>query len=334
MAVTLIVPEEVWINDVCTLQLQQSASSTSDADNQVTLTFSMYEKNSNGGDSPAYSEYNLEATYDGWIDGAITVPFRDFARAAWDNGFEYIQVQQNSGSTSSNSNAKIILLHDGIRTCETIVPLHEYRVAKEGNTAPIFFVGDNLNISGVGLENSCFPEPGNTENDNTISATSPLETSGSNSGSNVDYYRYACVEAREGVYIFSGGGADRTVRVKALETCYSFSARWTGQLGFVKAWAFELSSEKLSPSDNVDFYDPDTIGYPHRAGYEMEVGGIARNLTKEQRRYLADIATANDLTVEWVKESQPARVGTAPSISLTAQLGDVSITFKLIKVMF
>ncbi|MCD8106364.1 MAG: hypothetical protein LUE20_00145 [Oscillospiraceae bacterium] len=334
MAVTLIVPEEVWINDVCTLQLQQSASSTSDADNQVTLTFSMYEKNNNGGDSPDYSEYNLEATYDGWIDGAITVPFRDFARAAWDNGFEYIQVQQKSGSTSSNSNAKTILLHDGIRTCETIVPLHEYRVAKEGNTAPIFFVGDNLNISGVGLENSCFPESGNTENDNTISATSPLETSGSNSGSNADYYRYACVEAREGAYIFSGGGADRTVRVKALETCYSFSARWTGQLGFVKAWAFELSSEKLSPSDNVDFYDPDTIGYPHRAGYEMEVGGIARNLTKEQRRYLADIATANDLTVEWVKESQPARVGTAPSISLTAQLGDVSITFKLIKVMF
>jgi len=333
MAVTLIAPEEVWIDDACTLQLQQSASSTSDGDNQVTLTFSMYEKSGNN-NSPDYTEYNLEATYDGWIDGAITVPFRDFARAAWENGFEYIQVQQTSGSSSSGNSTKTILLHDGIRTCETIVPLHEYRVAKEEDTAPIFFIGENLKISGTRLENSCFPGSGSTGNDNHISTTSPLETNGSSSGSDTNYYHYACVEAREGVYMFSGGGADRTVRVKALDTCYGFSARWTGQLGFTKAWAFELSSEKLSPSDNVDFYDPDTIGYPHRAGYEMEIGGIARNLTKEQRRYLADIATADDLTVEWIKEAQPARVGTAPSISLTAQLGDVSVTFKIIKVMF
>jgi len=259
MAITIIAPEEVWIDDACTLQLQQSASSTSDADNQVTLTFSMYEKSGNNS-SPGYDEYNLEATYDGWIDGAITVPFRDFARAAWENGFEYIQVRQTSGNSSSGNSTKTILLHDGIRTCETIVPLHEYRVAKEEDTAPIFFVGDNLKISGTGLENSCFPESGSTDNDNTISTTSPLETSGGNSGSDTDYYRYACVEAREGVYMFSGGGSDRTVRVKALDPCYGFSARWTGQLGFVKAWAFELSSEKLSPSDNVDFYDPDTLG--------------------------------------------------------------------------
>lgn len=332
MAVTIIAPEEVWIDDACTLQLQQSESSTSGDDNQVTLTFSMYEKNGGNNTSPDYSSYNLEATYDGWIDGVITVPFRDFARSAWDNGFEYVQVKESSSSTSNNT--KTILLHDGIRTCETVVPLHEYRVAKEGDTAPIFFIGGDLKISGTGIENSCFPESGNTNNDNTVSSASPLDANGNGSESDKDYYRYACVEAHEGVYMFSGGGADRSVRVKTLETCYNFTARWTGMYGFTKAWAFELSSEKLSPSDNVDFYDPDTIGYPHRAGYEMEVGGIARNLTKEQRRYLADIATANDLTVEWIKEAEPARVGNAPSISLTSQMGDVSVTFKIIKVVF
>ncbi|MCD7889423.1 MAG: hypothetical protein LUG23_05865 [Oscillospiraceae bacterium] len=329
MAVTIIAPEEVWIDDACTLQLQQSTSSTSSNDDQVTLTFSMYEKN--GNTSPDYSEYDLSATYNGWIDGAITVLFRDFARSAWDNGFEYIQIKD---SNNSSNTTKTILLHDGIKTCETVVPLHEYRVAKEGDTAPIFFIGSDLKISGTNLENSCFPESGNTNNNNTISTTSPLETNGNNQGNNTDYYQYACVEAREGVYMFSGGGADRTVRVRTLDTCYSFTARWTGMLGFTKAWTFELSSEKLSPSDNVDFYDPNTIGYPHRAGYEMEVGGIARNLTKEQRRYLADIATADDLTIEWIKEAEPAKVGSAPSISLTSQTGDVSVTFKIIKVMF
>lgn len=332
MAVTIIAPEEVWINDACTLQLQLSGTAENDEDaEQVTLTFSMYEKDKSDSDS-SYSEYDLEATYNGWIDDKITVSFRDFARSAWDNGFEYVQVKKSDNNTDTDT--KTILLHDGIRTCETVVPLHEYRVAKEDDTAPVFFIGSNLKISGTGIENSCFPTSGNTNNNNTISSTSPLDTNGSNSESDKDYYRYACVEAREGVYMFSGGGADRSVRVKTLETCYNFTARWTGMYGFTKAWAFELSSEKLSPSDNVDFYDPDTIGYPHRAGYEMEIGGISRNLTKEQRRYLADIATANDLTVEWIKEAQPARVGTAPSISLTSQMGDVSVTFKIIKVVF
>lgn len=330
MAVTIIAPKEVWIDDACTLQLQLSGTTGNDEDaEQVTLTFSMYEKNQSDS-NPSYSEYVLEATYNGWIDDKITVSFRDFARSAWDNGFEYIQVKKSD----DNTNTKTILLHDGIRTCETVVPLHEYRVAKEDDTAPIFFIGGDLKISGTGIENSCFPTSGNTNNDNTISSTSPLDTNGNGSESNEDYYRYACVEAREGVYMFSGGGADRSVRVKTLDTCYNFTARWTGMYGFTKAWAFELSSEKLSPSDNVDFYDPDTIGYPHRAGYEMEIGGISRNLTKEQRRYLADIATANDLTVEWIKETQPARVGTAPSISFTSQMGDVSVTFKIIKVVF
>ncbi|MCC8130795.1 MAG: hypothetical protein LIO72_03495, partial [Ruminococcus sp.] len=167
MAVTIIAPEEVWIDDACTLQLQLSETTGDDEDaEQVTLMFSMYEKEQSDS-NPSYSEYVLEATYNGWIDDKITVSFRDFARSAWDNGFEYIQVKESSSSTSNNT--KKILLHDGIRTCETVVPLHEYRVAKEGDTAPIFFIGGDLKISGTGIENSCFPESGNTNNDNTVS---------------------------------------------------------------------------------------------------------------------------------------------------------------------
>jgi len=198
---------------------------------------------------------------------------------------------------------------------------------------PVYFVGKGLTLYGAN-KNTCTP-PGNTEKGKKTSGalrSLKRETAGEDDA----LLWYACTSLPVGSYRFTApGGISRLIKVRALqEPCEKIKARWTGMFGFEKAWVFEAVTEQLTAEGNVDFYDMETIGYPHRSGYRMTVGGISRGLTMEQRRYLADIGVANDLRVDWIQDDLPARVGSAPSVSLTGSVSDVSITFYLLQVAF
>jgi len=323
---TLTVDSDVWVDDVCTAAITSAGEEESEETESVTVLLSM----SNAEEEDPYSRFDTELALDGWIEGRITFSFRDFARSAYNYGMDYMTMQIVG---EEEPEAKTIYLHGGIRPHEAIYPLAEYRVMDADDEQPVYFVGKGLTLYGAN-ENTCTP-PGNTEKGKkTPGALRSLkrETAGEDDA----LLWYACTSLPVGSYRFTApGGISRLIKVRALqEPCEKIKARWTGMFGFEKAWVFEASTEQLTAEDNVDFYDMETIGYPHRSGYRMTVGGISRGLTMEQRRYLADIGVANDLRVDWIQDGLPARTGSTPSVSLTGSVSDVSITFYLLQVAF
>jgi len=330
---TLTVDPDVWVDDACmaviTLngQSNEEEEDTGEGSESVTILLSMSNKEEE--DDP-YSQFDTELTLDGRIDDQITFSFRDFARSAYNYGMDFITMQIVEEEEEEEGEKKTIYLHGGIRPHETIYPLTEYRVIDVDDTQPVYFVGKGLTLYGVS-ENTC-PPPGNKKEE-----TSEVRAQKREGAEDDDpLLWYACCSLQVGSYRFTApGGVSRAVKVRVLqEPCEKIKARWTGMFGFEKAWVFEASTEQLTTEDNVDFYDMETIGYPHRSGYRMTVTGVSRALTMEQRRYLADIGVANDLRVDWIQDDLPARVGSAPSISLTGTVSDVSITFYLLHVAF
>jgi len=334
---TLTVDPDVWVDDVCTavitLNGAEEDTEEEEEEEQVTVLLSMSDTRNEEGDDP-YSQFDTELTLDGWIDDRITFSFRDFARSAYNYGMDYMtmQIVEEEEEEEEEAEVKIIYLHGGIRPAETIYPLAEYRVRDAEDEQPVYFVGKGLTLYGTS-ENTCTP-PGNIpeEETNTLRARKRRDADGDDDA----LLWYACTSLGVGSYRFTApGGVSRLVKVRVLrEPCEKIKARWTGMFGFEKAWVFEAAAEQLTAEDTIDFYDMETIGYPHRSGYRMTVTGISRALTMEQRRYLADIGVANDLRVDWIQDDLPARVGSAPSVSLTGTVSDVSITFYLLHVAF
>jgi len=319
---TLTVPRDVWVNDACSAVITPANENggTSGEMESVRVLLSM--SSSTEEENDPYSQFDTELTLDGWLDDKITFSFRDFARSAYNYGMDYITMQiveeeeeeeETEAEVEGEAGIKTIYLHGGIRPAETIYPLTEYRVAEGEDEQPVYFVGKGLTLYGVN-ENTC-PPPGNLHEEET-SALRTLKREGTESDNPLLWY--ACASLPVGSYRFTApGGVTRVVKVRALqEPCEKIKARWTGMFGFEKAWVFEAGTEQLTAEDNVDFYDMETIGYPHRSGYRMTVTGISRGLTMEQRRYLSDIGGANDLRVDWIQDDLPARVGSAPSVSL------------------
>jgi len=343
---TLTVASDVWVDDVCTAVItlnKQNDNGNEDTDEEsesVTVLLSMSSEENEGEEeedeiNDPYSQFDTELTLDGWIDDQITFSFRDFARSAYNYGMDYITMQiveEEEEEAEAVAEVKIIYLHGGIRPSETIYPLTEYRVMDADDEQPVYFVGKGLTLYGTS-NNTCHP-PGNIQEEetNTLRARKRRDADGDDDA----LLWYACTSLGVGSYRFTApGGISRLIKVRALqEPCEKIKARWTGMFGFEKAWVFEASTEQLTAEDNVDFYDMETIGYPHRNGYRMTVGGISRGLTMEQRRYLADIGVAGDLRVDWIQDDLPARVGSSPSISLAGTTADVSITFYLLHVAF
>lgn len=331
---TLTVDPDVWVDDACVAVITPP-DGTEDASGEtesVTVLLSMSSDGEEGENDP-YSQFDTELTLDGWIDGQIAFSFRDFARSAYNYGMNYITMQiVEEAEGEEETEIKTIYLHGGIRPAETIYPLTEYRVLDGEDTQPVYFVGKGLALYGAGGGNTC-PPPGNAQEGKT-GALGTLKREGT--GGDDPLLWYACTSLPVGSYRFTAPhGVSRLVKVRALgEPCEKIKARWTGMFGFEKAWVFEATAEQLTAEDNVDFYDMETIGYPHRSGYRMTVTGVSRGLTMEQRRYLADIGVANDLRVDWTQDDLPARVGSAPSVSLTGTLSDVSVTFYLLHVAF
>jgi len=332
---TLTVNPDVWIDDACTAVITSSKSDTNNSEGTESVTVLLSMSSSAEGDENPYSQFDTELTLDGWIDDRITFSFRDFARSAYNYGMDYITMQiieeeEGEEEEEEEENIKTIYLHGGIRPHETIYPLTEYRVIDADDTQPVYFVGKGLTLYGT-AENTC-PPPGNKKEETSEVRALKRETAGDDDS----LLWYACCSLPVGSYRFTApGGVSRAVKVRVLqEPCEKIKARWTGMFGFEKAWVFEAAAEQLTAEDNVDFYDAETIGYPHRSGYRMTVTGISRGLTMEQRRYLSDIGVASDLTVDWVKDDLPARVGSAPSISLTGTVSDISVTFYLLHVAF
>lgn len=338
---TLTVDPDVWVDDVCTavITLNDAEEDTEEEEEeeQVTVLLSMSDTGNEEGeeDDDPYSQFDTELTLDGWIDDRITFSFRDFARSAYNYGMDYItmQIVEEEAEEETTEEVKKIYLHGGIRPAETIYPLAEYRVMDADDEQPVYFVGKGLTLYGTNI-NTC-PPPGNMQEEETSGL---LRSRGMREAKEGDdpFLWYACTSLKVGSYRFTApGGINRLIRVRALqEPCEKIKARWTGMFGFEKAWVFEASTEQLTAEGNVDFYDMETIGYPHRSGYRMTVGGISRGLSMEQRRYLADIGVANDLRVDWIQDNLPARVGSAPSVSLTGTVSDVSVTFYLLHVAF
>jgi len=331
---TLTVDSDVWVDDVCTAVITSAGEEESEETESVTVLLSMSSAEEEEEEDP-YSQFDTELTLDGWIDDRITFSFRDFARSAYNYGMDYMtmQIVEEEAEEETEAKVKTIYLHGGIRPHETIYPLAEYRVMDADDEQPVYFVGKGLTLYGAN-ENTCTP-PGNTEKGKKTSGalcSLKRETAGEDDA----LLWYACTSLPVGSYRFTApGGISRLIKVRALkEPCEKIKARWTGMFGFEKAWVFEASTEQLTAEDNVDFYDMETIGYPHRSGYRMSVGAISRALTMEQRRYLADIGVANDLRVDWIQDDLPARVGSAPGVSLTGSVSDVSITFYLLHVAF
>jgi len=333
---TLTVDPDVWVDDACmaviTLngQSNEEEEDTDEGSESVTVLLSM----SNKEEDDPYSQFDTELTLDGWIDDQITFSFRDFARSAYNYGMDYITMQiveEAEEEGEEEAGIKTIYLHGGIRPAETIYPLTEYRVAEGEDEQPVYFVGKGLTLYGAS-ENTC-PPPGNLKEEKT-SALRTLKREGTENDDPLLWY--ACTSLPVGSYRFTApGGVSRLVKVRVLqEPCEKIKARWTGMFGFEKAWVFEAAAEQLTAEDNVDFYDAETIGYPHRSGYRMTVTAVSRGLTMEQRRYLSDIGVSSDLTVDWIQDNLPARVGSAPSVSLTGTVSDVSITFYLLHVAF
>jgi len=335
---TLTVDPDVWVDDACfavITSLNGDEDTSEEETESVTVLLSM-SSDTEGEENDPYSQFDTELTLDGWIDDKITFSFRDFARSAYNYGMNYITMQiveqEEEQEQAEEGGIKTIYLHGGIRPGETIYPLTEYRVAEAGDEQPVYFVGKGLTLYGAGSENTC-PPPGNSQGEE-ISALCTSKREGA--GSDDPLLWYACTSLSVGSYRFTApGGVSRLIKVRALqEPCEKIKARWTGMFGFEKAWVFEATTEQLTAEDNVDFYDMETIGYPHRSGYRMTVAGISRGLTMEQRRYLADIGVANDLRVDWIQDDLPARVGSAPSVSLGGTVSDVSVTFYLLHVAF
>jgi len=333
---TLTVPRDVWVNDACSAVITPANENggTSGEMESVRVLLSM--SSSTEEENDPYSQFDTELTLDGWLDDKITFSFRDFARSAYSYGMDYITMQiveeeEAEAEAEAEGDIKTIYLHGGIRPAETIYPLTEYRVAEGEDEQPVYFVGKGLTLYGVN-ENTC-PPPGKSQEGKT-NALRTLKREGTESDNPLLWY--ACASLPVGSYRFTApGGVTRVVKVRALqEPCEKIKARWTGMFGFEKAWVFEAGTEQLTAEDNVDFYDMETIGYPHRSGYRMTVTGISRGLTMEQRRYLSDIGVANDLRVDWIQDDLPARVGSAPSVSLGGTVSDVSVTFYLLHVAF
>ena len=331
----LTVAPDVWVDDACRAVItpvsEENSASGEMGSARVLLSMSGNTEEENN----PYSQFDTELTLDGWIDNKITFSFRDFARSAYDYGMDFITMQiieeeEEEAEAEAEENIKTIYLHGGIRPAETIYPLTEYRVMDTEDIQPVYFVGKGLTLYGTS-ENTCLPPGNKKEETNEVRA---LKREGTEDDKPLLWY--ACCSLPVGSYQFTApGGISRAVKVRALqEPCEKIKARWTGMFGFEKAWVFEAAAEQLTAEDNVDFYDAETIGYPHRSGYRMTVTGISRGLTMEQRRYLSDIGAANDLRVDWIQDDLPARVGSAPSISLTGTLSDVSVTFYLLHVAF
>jgi len=335
---TLTVDPDVWVDDVCTavitLNGAEEDTEEEEEEEQVTVLLSMSDTGNEEGDDP-YSQFDTELTLDGWIDDRITFSFRDFARSAYNYGMDYMtmQIVEEEAEAEEEADIKTIYLHGGIRPAETIYPLAEYRVRDAEDEQPVYFVGKGLTLYGTS-ENTCTP-PGNIQEEGTSGALSSRGRRQAKEGDDPLLW-YACTSLKVGSYRFTApGGINRLIRVRALqEPCEKIKARWMGMFGFEKAWVFEASTEQLTAEDTIDFYDMETIGYPHRSGYRMTVTGISRGLTMEQRRYLADIGVANDLRVDWIQDDLPARVGSAPSVSLTGTVSDISVTFYLLHVAF
>jgi len=337
---TLTVDPDVWVDDVCTavitLNGAEEDTEEEEEEEQVTVLLSMSDTGNEEGDDP-YSQFDTELTLDGWIDDQITFSFRDFARSAYNYGMDYITMQiveEEEAAEETTEGVKKIYLHGGIRPAETIYPLTEYRVRDVDDEQPVYFVGKGLTL--YGTDNNTCPPPGNMQEEETSGLLRSRERREAEGGDDDSLLWYACTSLKVGSYRFTApGGINRLIRVRALqEPCEKIKARWTGMFGFEKAWVFEASTEQLTAEDNIDFYDMETIGYPHRSGYRMTVGGISRGLSMEQRRYLADIGVANDLRVDWIQDNLPSRVGSAPSVSLTGTISDVSVTFYLLHVAF
>jgi len=339
---TLTVPRDVWVNDACSAVITP-ADMNGDVSEEmesvrVLLSMSSSTEEEEEEENDPYSQFDTELTLDGWIDDQITFSFRDFARSAYSYGMDYITMQiveeeeeEEEAEEKEEEDIKTIYLHGGIRPAETIYPLTEYRVAESEDEQPVYFVGKGLTLYGTS-ENTC-PPPENSQKEKT-NALRTSKREGTESDDPLLWY--ACASLPVGSYRFTApGGVSRLVKVRALqEPCEKIKARWTGMFGFEKAWVFEAWTEQLTAEDNVDFYDMETIGYPHRSGYRMTVTGISRGLTMEQRRYLSDIGVANDLRVDWIQDDLPARAGSAPSVSLGGTVSDISITFYLLHVAF
>jgi len=331
---TLTVDPDVWVDDACmaviTLngQSNEEEEDTDEGSESVTVLLSMSNNEEEEEDDP-YSQFDTELTLDGWIDDQITFSFRDFARSAYNYGMDFITMQIVE-EEEEEEYIKTIYLHGGIRPHETIYPLTEYRVIDADDTQPVYFVGKGLTLYGTS-ENTC-PPPGNKKEETSEVRAQKREIAEDDD----PLLWYACCSLSVGSYRFTApGGVSRAVKVRVLqEPCEKIKARWTGMFGFEKAWVFEASTEQLTTEDNVDFYDMETIGYPHRSGYRMTVTGVSRGLTMEQRRYLSDIGVSSDLTVDWIQDNLPARVGSAPSVSLTGTVSDISVTFYLLHVAF
>jgi len=333
---TLTVPRDVWVDDACSAVITPANENGEEMESvRVLLSMSSSTEEEEEENDP-YSQFDTELTLDGWIDDQITFSFRDFARSAYNYGMDCITMQiveetEGEAEAEGEADIKTIYLHGGIRPAETIYPLTEYRVAESEDKQPVYFVGKGLTLYGTS-ENTC-PPPGNLREEKT-GALRTLKREGT--GSDDPLLWYACASLPVGSYRFTApGGVSRLVKVRALqEPCEKIKARWTGMFGFEKAWVFEAGTEQLTAEDTIDFYDMETIGYPHRSGYRMTVTGISRGLTMEQRRYLSDIGVANDLRVDWIQDDLPARVGSAPSVSLGGTVSDVSVTFYLLHVAF
>jgi len=331
---TLTVDPDVWVDDACfavITSLNGDEDTSEEETESVSVLLSM-SSDTEGEENDPYSQFDTELTLDGWIDDKITFSFRDFARSAYNYGMDFITMQIVEEEEEEEGEKKTIYLHGGIRPHETIYPLTEYRVIDADEEQPVYFVGKGLTLYGTS-NNTCHP-PGNIQEEetNTLRARKRRDADGDDDA----LLWYACTSLGVGSYRFTApGGISRLIKVRALqEPCEKIKARWTGMFGFEKAWVFEATTEQLTAEDNVDFYDMETIGYPHRSGYRMTVTGISRGLTMEQRRYLADIGVANDLRVDWIQDDLPARVGSAPSVSLGGTVSDVSVTFYLLHVAF
>jgi len=338
---TVTVPRDVWVDDACSAVITP-ANGNGDTSEEMESVRVLLSMSSSVGEeeeeNDPYSQFDTELTLDGWIDDRITFSFRDFARSAYSYGMDYITMQiveetEAEAEEEAEADIKTIYLHGGIRPAETIYPLTEYRVRDAEDEQPVYFVGKGLTL--YGTNNNTCPPPGNIPEEGTSGALSSRGRRQAKEGDDPLLW-YACTSLQVGSYRFTApGGVSRLIKVRALqEPCEKIKARWTGMFGFEKAWVFEAAAEQLTAEDTVDFYDMETIGYPHRSGYRMTVTGISRALTMEQRRYLADIGVANDLRVDWIQDDLPARVGSAPSISLTGTVSDVSITFYLLHVAF
>jgi len=335
---TLTVDPDVWVDDACfaVITSLNGDEDTSEEETESVRVLLSMASGAEGEENDPYSQFDTELTLDGWIDDKITFSFRDFARSAYGYNMDFITMQiveqEEEEAEAEEDGIKTIYLHGGIRPTETIYPLTEYRVAEAGDEQPVYFVGKGLTLYGTS-NNTCHP-PGNIQEEetNTLRARKRRDADGDDDA----LLWYACTSLGVGSYRFTApGGISRLIKVRALqEPCEKIKARWTGMFGFEKAWVFEASTEQLTAEDNVDFYDMETIGYPHRSGYRMTVTGISRGLTMEQRRYLVDIGVANDLRVDWIQDDLPARVGSAPSVSLGGTLSDVSVTFYLLHVAF